>query len=432
MGKPKSGKPSRVLRLSREASWLIFGQILTVLGTFLLIRLLTERITPALYGEIALGLTFAGLINNLIFGGIAIGVGRYYSVAYESGGITRYFQDAFRLFGYGVLAALVLGCVLLLFMSFYGINRLLMLVTVTLVYSIVAASNSILSSIQNAARQRSIVALHSGADSWLKCLFVLLLVGWLGKGSAIVVLGYLASALIVNLSQIFFIRRRFPSLTDSTQSEPDSWMSRIWALSWPYNIWGVFTWAQQAADKWFLGIFSSTSDTGLYAVLFQLSYAPVVMIAGLVTTFITPIIFQRLGGAISTERNLSAQKLMNSVMFLYFGITAIAFLAAQQWHAKIFSMLVSAEYLSVSWLMPWMILAAGIYSMSALMGVQMAGHFIAKERLPMAIGTSIIGILATFTGSYLLGIEGVALALVFHAVVSLIWSYSLFRKYVIL
>jgi hypothetical protein len=54
----------RVLRLAKEGSWIVIGQISSVLGSLVLVRVLTERLDPAQYGQLALGLTVANLVNQ--------------------------------------------------------------------------------------------------------------------------------------------------------------------------------------------------------------------------------------------------------------------------------------------------------------------------------------------------------------------------------
>jgi len=51
---------SRLCRLSREGSWVVMGQAATVIGSLAGVRLLSELLDPAAYGELALGMTAAG------------------------------------------------------------------------------------------------------------------------------------------------------------------------------------------------------------------------------------------------------------------------------------------------------------------------------------------------------------------------------------
>ncbi|MFM2394687.1 MAG: hypothetical protein RLZZ546_2669, partial [Bacteroidota bacterium] len=68
---------SRFKRLSKEGGWILSGQIATVIGSFFLVRVLTEYLDPVDYGKLALGLTVAGFVNQLVMGGISNGITRF-------------------------------------------------------------------------------------------------------------------------------------------------------------------------------------------------------------------------------------------------------------------------------------------------------------------------------------------------------------------
>src|SRR5688572_23523832 len=74
----------RLLSLSREGVWLVLGQVAAVAGSLVGIRLLTELLAPASYGELTLGLTIATLLNQTILGPLVNGVSRFYAPASEA------------------------------------------------------------------------------------------------------------------------------------------------------------------------------------------------------------------------------------------------------------------------------------------------------------------------------------------------------------
>jgi len=61
---------TRLYRLVRESSWIVFGQGLTMLGSLALIRVLTGQLNTEQYGQLALGLTVAEFINQTVLGGL--------------------------------------------------------------------------------------------------------------------------------------------------------------------------------------------------------------------------------------------------------------------------------------------------------------------------------------------------------------------------
>src|SRR3990172_13232007 len=89
---PKLSRVSldRFYRLAREGGWIALGQAMAVLGTLFGVRLLTELLEPAAYGELALGLTVAALVNQTLLGPLANGVTRFYAPASEQGDLGGY------------------------------------------------------------------------------------------------------------------------------------------------------------------------------------------------------------------------------------------------------------------------------------------------------------------------------------------------------
>jgi O-antigen/teichoic acid export membrane protein len=103
---------ARMRRLAKEAFWIVLGQIVTVLRSLVLVRVLTGYLTPAQYGQLALGLTVAGLVNQVVMGGVGNGVGRYYSIAAEKQDLSSYLRTSRRLMVYATLAVLAIGLAL--------------------------------------------------------------------------------------------------------------------------------------------------------------------------------------------------------------------------------------------------------------------------------------------------------------------------------
>lgn len=80
-----------------------------------------------------------------------------------------------------------------------------------------------------------------------------------------------------------FLRRLIGSqVWKASRWRREDWMRQIWHFSWPFSVWGVFTWAQQSSDRWALQVYASTADVEMSAVLFQLGYTPINLATGVV------------------------------------------------------------------------------------------------------------------------------------------------------
>ncbi|MGB5196552.1 MAG: hypothetical protein WBN64_05740, partial [Candidatus Deferrimicrobium sp.] len=87
----------RFRRLSREGFWVVSGQAAAVAGGLFGVRLLTELMEPAAYGELALGMTVATLVNQTVLGPLSNGATRFYAPAAEAGDLTGYLAAVRRM-----------------------------------------------------------------------------------------------------------------------------------------------------------------------------------------------------------------------------------------------------------------------------------------------------------------------------------------------
>ncbi len=90
-------RTERFRRLSKEGFWVVLGQAMAVLGVLVGVRLLTELLDPAAYGELALGMTVATLVNQTVLGPLSNGVTRFYAPAQEQGDLGGYLNAVRRL-----------------------------------------------------------------------------------------------------------------------------------------------------------------------------------------------------------------------------------------------------------------------------------------------------------------------------------------------
>lgn len=417
---------SRIQRLAKESSWVVAGQIASVLGMLVLVRVLTEYLNPAQYGELALGLTVAGLVNQVVMGGLNAGIGRFYSIAAEKNDLNGYLHASRRLMGYATVVVVAIAAVLMVGLVWLGYSQWMGLAATALIFSVLSGYNASLNGIQNAARQRAIVAFHGGLDAWLKILLAVGVMHWLGSTSMVVVLGYALSLIMVTGSQFFLLRRDIPHLT-RTSPEAQGWTWKILAYSLPFSTWGLFSWAQQTSDRWALQSFATIEEVGQYTVVFQLGYMPIGLATGMVISFVGPVLFQRSGNATDPVRNSAMHYIAWRITWACFGVTAIACAVSWLLHEWIFKLLVAAEYRTVSYLLPWAVLAGGVFAAGQLLALKLMADMKTRIMTTAKIVTAVLGVLLNIIGALFFGAVGVVLALVAFSAIYFLWMMWLAR-----
>jgi O-antigen/teichoic acid export membrane protein len=387
-----------------------------------LVRVLTEYLGPAEYGVLALVLTIAGLVNEVVVGGVVHGIGRFYSIAVEKCDLGGYLKASRQLMGYVILAIGAIALLMILGLTWTHQFQWIRLAAAVLVFAILCGCNSCLIAVQNAARQRSIVALHGCADAWVK---VGLAVGgmlWLGASTTTVVMGYALSILFVTISQSFFLRRLLHWRSGSVVNPIDiNWTKQMWSYSWPFSIWGIFTWTHQVSDRWSLKTFANTQDVGQYAVVFQLGYTPISLVIGMGMAFLGPILYQRSGATNDNERNRSVHHLAWRITGISLTVTGVAFLISLLLHDWLFQLLVAAPFRASSRFLPWLVLAGGLFAAGQMLGVKLASEMKTQVQLCPKIGTAVLGASLNIIGAWQFGMVGVVAALLMFSITYFVW-----------
>lgn len=388
------------------------------------VRVLTELLDPMSFGELALGLTVAMLLNQVLFGPLNQGSMRFYAPAHEAGEIDSYRQGLRRLVGGATLASVLIAIALLAGLLAAERTQWIALAVAAFVFSILSGYNAILNGVQNAARQRAVVALHQGAASWLRLLAAAALIVWFGGSSANALYGYALAMVFVLVSQWYFFRRIMPPQTAQETGEK-SWERRILAYSWPFGAWGVFYWAHSVSDRWALEFFATTTDVGLFAVLYQIGFYPISLATGMAVQFLAPILFQRAGDASDSVRAAGATRLGWRLTALALVLTVVAFIIVYLLHDLLFALLVAAEYRTVSHLLPWMVLAGGLFAAGQTIALNLMSLMKTREMLSLKIGTSLVGVGLNVAAGYWYGVSGVVFAGIASAGIYLLWAMYL-------
>ncbi len=423
----RSPDRERIRRLSKEGAWIVFGQATAVLGSLASVRLLTELLDPMAYGELALGMTVAAVVNQTVIGPLGNGVARFYAPAQERGDLGGYLNAVRRLVSAATMLIVLMIMLTVAGLVFAGRTRWIEITTAALIFATLTGYNTILSGIQNAARQRSIVALHQGMESWARFVVAAGLLLWLGATSTVAMVGYAVAVVLVLGSQYAFFRKTVPR-NATVKNGVRGWQEQIWKYSWPFGAWGIFSWAQQASDRWALELFATTQEVGFYAALFQLGYYPMSMATGMAMQFLGPIFYQLAGDASDRRRNENVSRLSRRLTAWTLVLTGAVCLMAFLFHAQIFRILVAKEYAAVSYLLPWMLLAGGIFTAGQTMSLDLMSQMKTRSMVVVKISTSSLGILFNFAGAYFLGIEGIVLAIVLFSVLYFVWLMTLSMK----
>ncbi len=254
-------------RLAGDAFWVLFGQLASAMALLAGTRILTELVTPDIYGQVA-------LLNGFVALGVAV-----FSYPFICAGMRllpecRDHQEradlhrvVFRLTARATLLAIAL---LVSGGAFYGY--------VAQSYSILFAMTGVLLAV-TVRRELGIQLLigerkHRGASLWqtsdsiLRPVSAILLVWWGGQKAEWVLLGYILASLISNTFWSLFqdprpAKNKRPTIVRSFNTD-------VWAYALPLIPMELIFWVNGLGDRYVIGYFMTAAEVGLYAATYMI------------------------------------------------------------------------------------------------------------------------------------------------------------------
>ena len=396
----------------------------------MLIRILTEYLNPEEYGELSLILTLGILTCVIPSAYFLSGIERMYSMAVEKKEEYEYYTAIKKMaISSGLLSLVILSLIFVVlkvgFPKYWEWHEEVFLATL---FTIVSSFSTALTSIFNAARERSLVAFYIFIDSILKISLVLML-AYFGVINIYTILLIYVIGMIITLIMRYlsFLKKTLkPSMARSISSTGVStqWKNKMYQYSKPFVYFQLFTWMHTSSDRWALKMSSSTESVGLLVVLIQVGYTPAIIFSGMLITYISPILYDIYGDG-KMEKKIEAHNLSIKISYFILLITIITTMAVYFLHGVVFEMLTNERYHSVSYLLPGVVLSAGLFSIGQMLFTKLNAELRINEVVKPKIITALVGVFLNIIGAYFWGIEGVVFALIAFSVFYFIWMLHL-------
>lgn len=408
--------------IAKEGLWVLTGQALAVTGMLAALRMLTETLSPGTFGEFTLGLTLSLFGSQIIFGPIGNGIIRHYTLAAHASNVRSYLTASITLLHRAAAVIVLIAAAGCLGLVWLGLSHWISLVLASATLSITSGYSTAFSAMLTAARRRSLAAAHQGTEPWVK---VALAIGgahaFPGTGMG-PLLGYAAGHLLSATLLLLAVRRlddtRAPTAGGASA---DEWAADIWHFGKPFLLFAAFTWANLASDRWALQFAGGANEVGLYAAAFMLGYSPMSTLSSMLVQLVTPIIYQRSGTMSSQSDVHAARKYCQILQRVILGTTFLAWMGAWLLHEELFTVFVAQQYRAASTLMPWLILASGIFFAGEVSGMFLNTCMKPRLQMPPKIATAIIGIFLNLVMAIHYGAAGVAYALLAFSSIYFAW-----------
>lgn len=396
--RPKKGTSPTPLS---EGAWVLFSQLSSASSNILTTLLIAIELGPTSYGSIVIPLIISTTVSQTLGGSFGTALLRQipnFENVNQSVEINKAFT--FFLICVPIISAITTLLLIILISNISNINLLLIISA----YSLTNSHNLIFMSSLAARFQRSLSAHGIFLEAILKILLTMLVAryGGMTELSAFTIL-LIASSLTL----IFYQISRHDEIILSSVRQ--SSLKAILSVAGPSVIWGLFTAAHAASDRWAISFFRSAAETGQYNLSFQFSYSLFAIGSSILISAYTPFLFKDYTDKLSSRKDFWTRR--SSIMSKSIISTGliISFFYCLLEHAS-FSLL-PGEFYAGPGVIPLLLIAGAFFSAGQIWSIILQGHHRMTTLAIIKIISACIGIIANIVGAIMAGASGVALAM---------------------
>jgi O-antigen/teichoic acid export membrane protein len=395
----------KVLKISKDILWISGGQVVGLVNNFLLLKILTANLSVTAYGYYALWMSAMLFIRQILYDPISI-IAAKESIrenflemnGFTSLQIVRYVTD--RLFFILFFAAVLIVFIESVFYEKVSMGGYALL---GVIYIASNGAQGIYINIFNTIQKRKWAAVGISADSFVKlCLvsiaFLIIAISLDAAISAVAISSLLVFIWIRSISNHFFYQDVI------TVGSKFIATKKLIMLSLPFFVPTLLMALKGIGDKVFMATLISVEDLAAYNVLLQLGFIPMMLIIGVIQTYVGPDIYR-----LATHRDANQTKIIRYLSLIVLKIAfmlIIATITSVFFSENIFKILVGADYIGYSKFLPYFVIAGAIAGISGLLNVAVIGVFSPQIVGALMSFSIFLGILILMMAMSIYGFEG--------------------------
>jgi O-antigen/teichoic acid export membrane protein len=196
----------------------------------------------------------------------------------------------------------------------------------------------------------------------------------------------------------------------------------------PFLAFGAIAWLQMASDRWFLALFGSRREVGLYQTLNQVGYSPLMQLSSLINLVVAPILFFQAGDGTDGGRVHRARGRVRRLSQLIFVGTLVFAGLLWLFGKPLFALVVAPEYRSAARYLPLAALAGGLFATGQMLTTDSLVQMNSKALVAPKIGCALLAMGLNYAGARTFGLPGVVWAGVVASSAYALWMVVLNRR----
>jgi O-antigen/teichoic acid export membrane protein len=383
------------------------GVSLTIaaLGQIIGVRLLTEALSPAVFGQVALAVGMSALAISVFVNPTMQALLRYYPECAQTGNEGSVQRTALRRILRASVWALPLSLpfmVLSVVAGWYSPGVMLLLIVLV----VVDGMRTLRTAILNSCREHHRYGVWQIGEAWGRPMLAYGATVWLGIHVELVLVAYILTSL-----GLYYLLTRATGqpplgVPHGIIDEVDL-LRRFESYARPLIPLGLVGWVSSMADRYMIGGLLSVGDVGMYAAAYGIASRPMLMMSSAAETAIRPVYYS----AVARRDREASRKYVMAWFGIILAVGTVVCGLLALFHRPIAHLLLGPQFREASHLIP--LIAAG-YSLLALYHISArvslahdAPHLVTISETIGAIAALAIGFL--LIGTY--GLTGAAVAL---------------------
>ncbi len=400
--------------------WIGGAQIVQLLSSYLILAILTRTLSVSSFGYYSLCITIVMFIRQVLYDPVSV------ILAKNSAPLKNVDESASRAFWVlkyltdrAFLVLLCSGMISFLYFKSAG-SALGILILCCLIYLAANGAFGMYLNVLNAIRERKNASIFLMADTLGK-LFAITFAVFIFKDCLdYVFMGIALSAIMLVIFLRSFISKGFKvDMAGRQQNSRDVKSTVIDSL--PLIIPSSFMALKMYGDRWILAGFMGVEELAGFSVLLQLGYLPMILILGVVQTYVVPTIYN-LGELKNSIMLLIYLKAIVFKMVIFSLAIAIVSTTLSGW---IFGSIVGNIYQEYSYYLSMFVVSGAATAISAILYVALIACFSTQKVAKMVTIAVFLSLVSTFILVALIGFFGAVVGLLSSSIATMFFYWYL-------
>ncbi len=414
----------------QEMGWVILGQIMNIIFSFIILKLLS-KLGTAHYGIYALVVSIAILVGMVFHTPLSQGLIRFYYHYMEKKLVWKFVGIVYRILLVFTIVLLIISAVSLLIPRFIETKQPGMFFMAACLYILASKLNEFLNSVLNLIRKRKQNSILLGSEKAITIILFYYLILSNSLNLVYVLLTLVVVAMFSSTVKLFIFIKSLPDEDEksfkATMEMKQEITGKLMKYMIPFFIWGFIGWLQFNGDKWIINGFLSTSDVGIYSVMLGLITGLIITPFTVMNDFWSPIIYKQYADMEDTNRikkGIQYIRINSTVIFI---IALFSTLFTYLWGKDLIILISNSDYAAYWYLLPIICLGTGLYYTGQSLTIHGMALNVPNKYLPPKVAVGVVSVGLNILMIKIFGLDGIAYTILIIGFLYLIYIMNINR-----